>query len=294
MNLADYVINMEFEGNGKLLEVDRAYELTGCEASDYMPNLQPNAQLDGAVMVNNNVEPREVTVAATCENKTRDFIVRFFNPKVDLKLTIKMFEVTRWIVGRVSEFRFVKNRVNNRNAFEVTLTCENPYFKDMDSFGKNVANIVKQFAFPFVSPLQPATTKDGVFHFIKGHISGYKQFNNQVNLDNVGDVPVGVTFRIEAKDAVLNPRVNHESGAYIQVGWGGRPLQMQKGDVLTINTSRGEKRIELNGANAYHYYERNSVMFELDVGANRIEYDADVGYTNMAVYVYYTPQYLGI
>lgn len=294
MNLADYVINMEFECNGKVLEVNRAYELTGCEASDYTPNLQPNAQLDGAVLVNNNVEPREITVVATCTNKTRDFLVRFFNPKVDMKLTIKMLEVTRWITGRVSGFRFVQNRVNNRNAFEVSLMCENPYFKDMDSFGKNVANIVKQFAFPFISPIAPAQNADGTYHWIKGHISGYRQFNNKVNLDNVGDVPVGVTFRIEAKDTILNPRVDHESGAHIQVGWINKPLVMQKGDVLTIDTARGQKRIELNGENIFQFYERNSNMFELDVGANAIEYDAETGYTNMAVYVYYTPQYLGI
>lgn len=245
-------------------------------------------------MVNNNVDSREITLAATCDNKTRDFIIRFFNPKVDMKLTIKIFEVTRWIVGRVTNFRFVQNRVNNHNAFEVSLTCEAPYFKDMDSFGKNVANIVKQFAFPFISPLQPTTTKDGIYHWMKGHITGYRQFNNQVNLDNVGDVPVGVTFRIEARESITNPRVNHESGAYVQVGWSNKPLTMQKGDVLTIDTARGKKRIELNGENIFQYYERGSNMFELDVGANRVEYDAEVGYTNMAVYVYYTPQYLGV
>lgn len=294
MALNDYLINLQFEGNGKTLEVNRAYELTGCEASDYTPNLQQNAQMDGAVLESNNVDSREIGVAATCENKSRDFLVRFFNPKNDIKLTIKMLEVTRWIVGRVSSFRFVENRINNRNAFEVSLICGNPYFKDMDNFGKNVANIVKQFAFPFVSPVAPARNQDGKYHWIQGHISGHKQFNNQVNLDNVGDIPVGVAFRIEAKGAVVNPRVNREDGSYIQVGSSLKPLTMQAGDVLTIDTARGNKRIELNGVNIFQYYERGSEMFELDVGANRIKYTAETGYTNMAVYVYYTPQYLGI
>lgn len=289
MSLDDYRINIQLECAGKVLEVNRAYELTGCEASDYSPNLQANAQLDGATLNGNNIEPREIGIAAICENKTRDFLVRFFNPKEDIKVTIKMYENTRWITGRVSDFRFVKNRVGNRNAFEVAVTCPDPFFRDMDSFGKNIANIVKQFAFPFISPVAAAQNQDGTYHWIKDHVSGYRQFNTQLNLDNTGDIEAGVAFRVEAKGEVVNPVITHESGAFIRV-----KKTLAQGDILTISTVRGEKRIELNGINAFQYVDRDSDMFQLNVGANVIEYSAATGYTNMAVYVYYTPRYLGI
>ena len=289
MGFDDYRINIQLECAGKVLEVNRAYDLTGCEASDYSPNLQANAQLDGAILNGNNIEPREIGIAAVCESKTRDFLVRFFNPKEDIKVKIKMYENMRWIMGRVSEFQFVKNRVGNRNAFEVAITCADPFFRDMDSFGKNIANIVKQFAFPFISPVAAAKDKGGTYHWIKGHLAGYRQFNTRLNLDNTGDIDAGAVFRIEAQGEVVNPIIKHESGAFVRV-----KRTLAKGDVLTINTERGEKRIELNGANSFQYIDRDSEMFQLNVGSNMIEYDADVGYTNMAVYVYYTPRYLGI
>ena len=81
MALSDYEINILLESNGKSLEVSRCYELIGCEASDYVVNTQPNALLDGAAFINNNVEPREISMAATCTEKRRDFLVRFFQPK---------------------------------------------------------------------------------------------------------------------------------------------------------------------------------------------------------------------
>jgi len=294
VSLDDYEINILLECAGKTLVVNRAYELTGCEASDYTLKVQANAQLDGVMLINNNIEPRDIGIVATCDNKTRDFLVRFFNPKQDIKITIKMFEQTRWIIGRVSEFSFVKNRVKNRNAFEVAISCADPFFKDMDSFGKNIANIVRQFAFPFISPISPMQNKDGTYHWIKGHLSGYRQFNTRLNLDNTGDIEAGVTFRIEAKGDVINPVIVHESGSFIKIGRENKPFSMEKGDILTINTVRGEKRIELNGENSFQYIDRDSDMFQLAVGPNIIEYNADSGYTNMDVYVYYTPLYLGI
>jgi phage-related protein len=287
--LSDYEINILLESNGKSLEVSRCYELIGCEASDYVVNTQPNALLDGAAFINNNVEPREISMAATCTEKRRDFLVRFFNPKQEIKATIKMHETTRWITGYVSDFQFVQNRVGNKNAFEVSLNCPDPFFKNMDSFGKNIANIVSMFAFPFISPIAPQQNADGTYHWIKDHVSGYRQFNNKVMLDNEGDMAVGVAFRIEARGAIVNPQITLSTGEFIKIN-----RTLAQGDILTIDTSRGNKRIEINGVNSFHYIDRSSTMFLLDVGPNDIEYDADSGYTNMDVYVYYTPQYLGI
>ena len=289
MNWDDYAINIQLDCGGKTFVVDRAYELLGCEASAYTLNTQPNAQLDGATMINNNIEPRDISISAICDEKTRDFIGRFFNPKKDIKVTIKYENVTRWISGRVTEFNFIRNHVNNRNAFTVVITCADPFFRDMDDFGKNIANIVKQFAFPFISPLSAHQYTEVTQNWIKGHISGYRQFNTKLTLENRGDVEAGAIFRIEAKDAVSNPKIIHNDSEYIRLR-----LTLKKGDVLTINTNRGEKRIELNGENAFRYIDRNSELFQLQTGANEIEYDADAGYMNMGVYIYYTPRYLGI
>ena len=41
--------------------------------------------------------------------------------------------------------------------------------------------------------------------------------------------------------------------------------------------------IELNGVNFYHHIDRRSEPFELEVGDNYLEYDADENYTNLDV-----------
>lgn len=68
----------------------------------------------------------------------------------------------------------------------------------------------------------------------------------------------------------------------------------QLGDVLLIDTNPRHQVIELNGLNYYHHIDRKSDPFELQVGDNYLEYDADENYTNLDVNLYYRPKYLGV
>lgn len=52
--------------------------------------------------------------------------------------------------------------------------------------------------------------------------------------------------------------------------------------------------VELNGSNYYHHIDRKSDPFQLEVGDNYLEYDADENYTNLDVNLYYRPKYLGV
>ena len=71
-------------------------------------------------------------------------------------------------------------------------------------------------------------------------------------------------------------------------------VEMQKGDVLIVDTDRRHQVIELNGMNVYQKIDRMSEPFELDVGSNYLMYDADENYSNLDVWLYYTPRYLGV
>ena len=71
-------------------------------------------------------------------------------------------------------------------------------------------------------------------------------------------------------------------------------IVMQQGDVLLIDTIERHQVITLNGVNCYQKIDRKSEPFQLDVGDNYLEYDADVNYTNLDVNLFYTPKYLGV
>ena len=46
--------------------------------------------------------------------------------------------------------------------------------------------------------------------------------------------------------------------------------------------------------NVYQKIDRRSEPFQLEVGGNYLEYDADENYTNLDVRLFYTPLYLGV
>ena len=69
---------------------------------------------------------------------------------------------------------------------------------------------------------------------------------------------------------------------------------MEKKDMLLVDTDKRHQVIELNGVNVYQKIDRLSTPFELAVGGNYLEYDADENYSNLDVRLYYTPLYLGV
>ena len=71
-------------------------------------------------------------------------------------------------------------------------------------------------------------------------------------------------------------------------------LQLAKGDTLIVDTNSGKKRVTLNGENVFHKIDRQSSFFQLSVGDNVLEYNAEENYTNLNVKLYYTPKYLGV
>ena len=119
-----------------------------------------------------------------------------------------------------------------------------------------------------------------------GMITGYRTLHKEVVLANDGDVSTGIQIQFVAKrGSVKNPKItNVKTGQYMRV----------PGDVLLIDTNPRHQVIELNGLNYYHHIDRKSEPFELEVGDNYLEYDADENYTNLDVNLYYRPKYLGV
>lgn len=124
-----------------------------------------------------------------------------------------------------------------------------------------------------------------------GIITGYRTLRKEVVLVNDGDVSTGIQIQFVAKRGeVKNPKItNVRTGQFMRV-----LCSMAMGDVLLVDTNARHQVIELNGVNYYQHIDRQSEPFELDVGDNYLEYDADENYTNLDVNLYYRPKYLGV
>ena len=256
---------------------------TGIEASDYTIIWQTNAQLDGASITSWRVEPRPIYLFAECrqpddKGATRDVLVRFFAPKKTGTLVVTLGNIRRKIQYTVESFRIRQDNLYEPLRWELDIMCPNPYMLDINTYYRNMAGVAGKFYFPLAIP--PS-----------GFVASVREMQQEAAIQNPGDTEVGLKIKFIAKrGSVVNPKIiNLSSGDYFRV-----VKTMNRGDVLTVTTVAGSKRVELNGVNAIQYIDRESAFFWLAPGENILKYDADDGYSNLDVYPTFTPEYLGI
>lgn len=272
-------------------------KIEGLESSELEVSTTDNALADGTHVDGKRILKRPVHIEASFRNdrdnpQNRQKLIRFFNPKYEGLLTVSFNGITRKISYELEGWTFVKTSVYGRLAFAADLMCPDPYFQSLDDFGKNLAEINRQLAFPWRVLAQKAAVSapyEGLA--LKGQITGYRRMQRRVLLANDGDVPASIRVQFTASRGIVkNPKiVLADSGKYIRI-----VTDMAEKDVLLVDTSDRHQVIELNGVNIYHRIDRMSEPFKLETGVNSLEYDADEGYMNLDVRLFYTPLYLGV
>ena len=277
-------------------------KITGLESSEYELYITENALVDGGTLDGKRILSRPIHIEATLrDDKHHDVnvqrIIKFFNSKYTGKLTADRNGTQRNIEYEIEGWNFAsdENNVFEPLSIVVDLKCPDPYMKNMDNFGRNMADITPQTAFPWrVTKAKRFGTPDPFKGLtLAGQITGYRTLKKEVVLSNDGDVPCGVQIKfVAARGPVTNPKITHlgkEKTQYMKLN-----VAMENGDVLLIDTDDRHQVITLNGVNIYHKIDRKSEPFKLDVNDNYLEYDADENYTNLDVMLYYTPLYLGV
>lgn len=277
-------LELVFTSRNKILEMKRGAEfrvltIEGLEASEYTINSIKSNQ-DGAIITSRKIEPRDIIITGDIKkNQNGDInranLISFFNPKFDGVLRIKRNNTEKKIAYAVSDFQFSNKKMSEWQQFKIELECQDPYFESIDNFGKNIALITKQFAFPLaICPKK---------------IMGFKTYNNNVLLLNDGDCETGCEIRIKAAGGkVTRPKVSLND-KFIAVN-----VELELGDELIINTKPRQKSISLNGVNVVNRIDRKSDFFSLGIGNNIMTYESDEGYQDMEIYVYFYKKYLGV
>lgn len=272
-------------------------KIEGLESSELEISTADNALVDGAHVDGKRILKRPVHIEASFRSDkdnqaNRQKIIRFFNPKYTGLLTVSNCGTTRKISYELEGWSFVKTSVYGRLAFVADLMCPNPYFESMDDFGRNLAEVNKQIAFPWrVTASRVTVPAPYKGMALPGQITGYRRLKKQVTLANDGDVPASIRVQFTATRGIAkNPMIALVgTGKYIRV-----MTDMEEKDVLLVDTNDRHQVIELNGENIYNRIDRLSEPFKLEPGDNTLEYDADEGYANLDVRLYYTPLYLGV
>lgn len=300
-------LTIELTCNGKTLKMGPGEDIditavSGLESSELEISTSDNALVDGASVDGKKIKPRPIHIEASFksnrnnpENRAR--VIKFFNPKYTGKALITNMGVSRNIEYELEGWTFAtQQNMDKRLKILVDLICPDPYMLNVDNFGKNMANITPLFAFPWRVLSKRAENKldypaEARGLMLGGMTMGYRTLHKEVVLSNDGDVPTGVQIQfIATRGSVTNPKItNTGTGQYMRVN-----VVMQQGDVLLIDTNDRHQVITLNGVNYYQHIDRKSEPFQLAVGDNYLEYDADGNYTNLDVNLFYTPKYLGV
>lgn len=92
-----------------------------------------------------------------------------------------------------------RDNVFNQLSIVVDLKCPDPFLKNIDNFGRNMADITKQIAFPWRVVKRKAVVPEPFKGLaLAGQITGYRTLSKEVYLLNDGDVPCSVKIQFVA------------------------------------------------------------------------------------------------
>lgn len=254
----------------------RIFDVEGLSGLEFDFVTKQSPQSPNTVINNMKPLPREITLKIRTSRANRQYLNHFFNPFNRGKLTVTWNDAQRWIEYTSHPVLIVQETIYRDITAEVHLFCPEPYWRDMNDYGKNIAQAQALLAFPFVM-------------LSRGVISDYRLFSSKVSIRNAGDVEVGVRVVFTALGNVENPQITLNGAGFIRV-----VTEMVKGDNITVNTGIDDIYVIKNGENALNYVDVNSTYFQIPTGENTMEYSADDGTANLQVTVYYTPLYINL
>lgn len=279
-------ILVTLECAGKTLSVGTGGELallgiSGIAAADFDVDIESSGSLDGGYVSGARIAQRTIRITTHTgfeqPEELRGRLISMFRPDVDTVVTVNRCGTARWITGRCTEVRVTEENMYTPVRVEISIVCPQPYFRDPDDFGEDIARHVDNVVMPFVVPPE-------------GFVAAILGQQRSVALTNRGDVSCGLRVRMEIKGSVTSPSiVNTVTSEVIRLLG-----SFSAGDVIEISTEPRAKAVRLNGVNIMHRLDRASSFFSLAVGENAVRYTADDGYNNMAMFIYYTPLYLGV
>lgn len=288
LNVNEVLIEVKRD-DGKSFFIDNMlWKITsdGLEGFDYLsPSVSTEANVfdDGSRYVGSRVEQIDRTIKCrfndSLENKAlqREFIRNFFNHKHKYQVIVDYMGQKKYCEGVLLKLSLPTENIYRPLELQFTILCYQPYMLSYDNFAKNIADVIGGLEFDF------EITNDGLDF-------GEYSFSREVTIDNKGDVDTNLMFVLKAKGNVTNPKVV-KGDKFVRL-----IDKLVVGDEVVFDLISKPVKITKNGQNVIGKTDRFSSFsqMKMNVGENVIKYDADDGYNNLDVFVYYNERYYGI
>jgi hypothetical protein len=169
----------------------------------------------------------------------------------------------------------LENRNEVWQKVQLQYTANNPFWYAEEELVETFQAVEPLFLFPFT---MSATDPVYMGSILPSNIAV-----------NEGQVAAPVVIRIIG--ACVNPRIdNLTTGEFILF----KNLTLGEDDVLEIDTTFGQKKVLLNGQNAFNKLDFSSTFFNLKIGENLIEFTDDTGSTAATIHFIYKNLFITI
>lgn len=259
-------------------------EIAGLSPAPATINTSAAALLDGQKFNSSKVNMRTINLAFAIEvdaEASRLEAYRVIQTKKAITLYYKSGRLDVLIKGYVETFDI--SHFAMKQIATVSIVCPFPYFRAAQMMVNELAAIHDAFHFPFASTAEPQL------------LFGYIDATSDVTIENSGAIECGLTFELYARASVTNPKIyNYQTGEYIELN-----ISMVAGDLITINTGRGEKSITLlhEGvvSNIFNSFTDGSTWLMLEPGGSVFVYEVGTGLiSNLLVTIKHYDLYEGV
>lgn len=256
--------------------------VTGLEPANANINTAVNASFDGSTFKSSRLENRNIVIMLAIEGAVETNRIELYKfIKVKDEITVYYSNNTRdvFIKGYVESMQI--GFFDEKQIVQVSVICPNPYFMNVENTDESFSSIQGLFEFPF------SIAEAGIpFSEIR--------IDQEINIQNLGDVATGMIIEFRALGTVTNPTLyNTDTGKFMRL-----IETMTDGDVIQINTNRGEKGVlKVSGGtvtNILNKLDEDSSWLTLDTGDNVMMFTASAGTVNLQCIVYHKYLYEGV
>jgi hypothetical protein len=168
-----------------------------------------------------------------------------------------------------------ENRNDVWQKVQLQLEANNPFWYSENEIIETFRTSTPSFTFPFsMSPTEKV---------IFGEIIDSSIATNE------GQAEAPIIIKIIG--SCINPMIeNVTTDEFIKF----KDLTMNDTDELTIDTTFGQKKVELNGTNVFNKLDFSTTFFNLAIGENEIEFTDDTVSPTANIYFYYKNLYISI
>lgn len=249
----------------------------GSADGDIVNNVQANARaITFDLRINNGVDVEEAKRSVLRVVKIKQLGTLEWtqnNRTVTISGIVESVDMPRW---------------SNAVTLQIAMYCSQPFWEDIDFVVRQINEAIDLHYFT-------DTAGDMLYFPEDGIPLGEYDTTRTKNVENYGDVAVGMEINVVAFDTVTNPIIYDGNGNFFGVGYGDgeKRVQMVAGENMVITTHKGRKNVILNGKSLLTKLRPRSTWLQLEAGDNTLTINSDDdSVTNMTFSIIYKQQYV--